>query len=252
MKKINVALTFDDGRLDNYENALPILNKYGYKASFYIATGFIDETIDLSSVHSFESCKNRHMTIKMCNELLYNGHEIGSHSNTHCNDRQDIEISIAKIKKWFNITEIGFSSPTSVIQKNNYPHWLDETEIMYVRTSIRTDCLGFFEKLLYVSNKFLHIPFIFSFFVNKYSWHPNETNLIYSIPIEKNTSICEIKYALNHAKSDSTIVLLFHSISNRKVGNKWCFEEEKFDKICCLLQKKQINVVLLKDKISNG
>lgn len=35
-KRINVAITFDDGYLNNLNFALPVLDKYGVKASFYI------------------------------------------------------------------------------------------------------------------------------------------------------------------------------------------------------------------------
>lgn len=36
-----LAITFDDGQLDNFENALPILSKHNIKATFYIPTDFI-------------------------------------------------------------------------------------------------------------------------------------------------------------------------------------------------------------------
>ncbi|HXK16960.1 MAG TPA: polysaccharide deacetylase family protein [Polyangiaceae bacterium] len=38
-----VAITFDDGYLDNYQQALPILQKHQCKAIFFVATSFIDE-----------------------------------------------------------------------------------------------------------------------------------------------------------------------------------------------------------------
>jgi peptidoglycan/xylan/chitin deacetylase (PgdA/CDA1 family) len=38
-----VAITFDDGYLSAYEQALPILQRYGCKAIFFIATSFITE-----------------------------------------------------------------------------------------------------------------------------------------------------------------------------------------------------------------
>ncbi len=37
-----VCITFDDGYADNYLNALPILNKFGLEATFFIADGFLN------------------------------------------------------------------------------------------------------------------------------------------------------------------------------------------------------------------
>ncbi|VAX04305.1 Glycosyl transferase, family 2:Polysaccharide deacetylase [hydrothermal vent metagenome] len=37
-----LCITFDDGYADNHDNALPILQKHGLTATFFIATGFLD------------------------------------------------------------------------------------------------------------------------------------------------------------------------------------------------------------------
>ena len=37
-----VLITFDDGYMDNYTNAYPILKKYGLKATMFVITGFLD------------------------------------------------------------------------------------------------------------------------------------------------------------------------------------------------------------------
>lgn len=38
-----ICLTFDDGMLDNWVNVFPLLRKYGMKATFFVATDFIEE-----------------------------------------------------------------------------------------------------------------------------------------------------------------------------------------------------------------
>jgi peptidoglycan/xylan/chitin deacetylase (PgdA/CDA1 family) len=39
-----LAITFDDGQLDNYENALPVLDRHGVKASFYVPSQILEDT----------------------------------------------------------------------------------------------------------------------------------------------------------------------------------------------------------------
>ena len=36
----NAVLTFDDGLLDNYENAVPLLVEFGFKATFFVVPGY--------------------------------------------------------------------------------------------------------------------------------------------------------------------------------------------------------------------
>lgn len=38
-----VCITFDDGYADNYDNALPILKRYGLSATFFIVSGMLDQ-----------------------------------------------------------------------------------------------------------------------------------------------------------------------------------------------------------------
>ncbi|MDP4179037.1 MAG: polysaccharide deacetylase family protein, partial [Bacillota bacterium] len=39
----SVALTFDDGYNDNYTNAFPLIKEYGYKATVFVVTNWIDK-----------------------------------------------------------------------------------------------------------------------------------------------------------------------------------------------------------------
>ena len=40
-EKPAIAVTFDDGRMDNFEHAVPILDRYGIPATFYIPAAFV-------------------------------------------------------------------------------------------------------------------------------------------------------------------------------------------------------------------
>lgn len=64
-----VVLTFDDGYLDVFKNAFPIMQQYGYVGTFFI----IGETVDVP----------QNLSTKNLKKLINNGWEIGSHSMSH-------------------------------------------------------------------------------------------------------------------------------------------------------------------------
>ena len=66
-----IVLTFDDGYSDNYDNALPILKKYKFTATFFIIAGFVDDK------------RPGYMNWDQIEDLAINGMEIGSHSLNH-------------------------------------------------------------------------------------------------------------------------------------------------------------------------
>lgn len=66
-----VALTFDDGYMDAYTDALPILQRYGFPATFYITTDFVEQ--------------RGYMGWEQLAALRAAGMEIGSHSVSHNN-----------------------------------------------------------------------------------------------------------------------------------------------------------------------
>ncbi len=65
-----VSLTFDDGWANQYTNALPLLNKYGQKATFYIISGELNDQPD-------------YMSKPQISNLIADSNEIASHSITH-------------------------------------------------------------------------------------------------------------------------------------------------------------------------
>ena len=76
-----VCLSFDDGYRSQYDNALPILEKYGFKASFAIVTAFPDN-------------KSGYMTWKEIGQLHSKGMDIVSHGVEHIDLTPDLDKTI--------------------------------------------------------------------------------------------------------------------------------------------------------------
>ncbi len=64
-KKMGLSLTFDDARLSQIDNGIPLFDKYGVKATFYVLPGNMMKRID------------------GWKKAVKNGHEVGNHSLRH-------------------------------------------------------------------------------------------------------------------------------------------------------------------------
>ena len=71
-----VILTFDDGYEDNYRNAYPIMQAFGFTGTFFVVTGFIDNQTP------------GYMTWPMVEEMAAAGMDVQPHSKTHVDLRE--------------------------------------------------------------------------------------------------------------------------------------------------------------------
>jgi peptidoglycan/xylan/chitin deacetylase (PgdA/CDA1 family) len=85
-----VILNFDDGRKTQFTYAKPILDKYGFKATFYIVCNYLEN-------------KPGFMDWRQVKQLYEEGHDIGSHSMNHANlsklSKKDLKFEVGKSKK---------------------------------------------------------------------------------------------------------------------------------------------------------
>jgi len=77
-----LAITFDDGYVDNYQEAAPILTHFGLPATFFITTGFIETDI-VAWWDQAAGVKEPWMTWRQVSDLHRAGFEIGAHTRTH-------------------------------------------------------------------------------------------------------------------------------------------------------------------------
>ncbi len=91
--KNKVLITFDDGYVGVYDNAMPIMDRLGYKGLVFMPAGFIGgkNEWDFTPLGRLE-----HLDNKMLRNMAKNGWIIGSHSFTHTDLRKCEKGSLLK------------------------------------------------------------------------------------------------------------------------------------------------------------
>lgn len=251
-----VVFTFDDGRADQYSNAVKIMKKYGLVGTIYITTGFVDGTLEKDRP-LFLSSGGLAMTRQAITDCLKCGIEIGSHSDRHTNQTDDIKKSVEKLTKWGVKSpgeKIGFASPSSDIWAGNIKDIRPIKEIKYVRTGRQIRRNGTIYTSLFMLNQILKSKRLFWHLNKRYVNHPQKKPfLIESVAVRCDTPERHIEYGAKQLQDGECLVLLFHSILSKNDPGYdkdcWYYDIQKFEKVCRYFSGREYQIVTMTEAV---
>lgn len=253
-----IALTFDDGRSDNYMIAKRIMDKYQFSGTVYITTGFIDGTWKENDILQSPT---RPLTVEEIKSLHQSGWEIGMHGDKHKTQVDDMRVALNKLQSWgINNSCWGISVPNSVVEEVEVSRMLNSeygNTIAYIRRGRKCDTTKMSNKVLYLLYSILTSKWAYRIFnaPNIYTYGKVDKMNIPSIVVKSNDKPEMIMDFIKYVPDKSVVVLMFHSILEtghaRNCKDPWSWGEDQFEALCermAELQKKgMLNCVPLMD-----
>lgn len=247
---MKVSLSFDDGRIDTFENAYRIMKKYDLNGTIHVVSGYIDGTYTNHLASSHNPC-----TIEQLQEMKANGFEISLHGDQHKTEMNDLSLCIKKMKEWKLLDKhFGFSVPYSnenALFNPEFQDYLKNSELQYVRVGKNMDKTGIMAKLKYILYRLTNSSLF-------YCWY-NKLNInniekynkmrINSVTVRREDSVKMITDLINKNNSkDAWLVLMLHGILPKEdelySESEWAWDINKFTQLC-----EQLNVMQKQGKV---
>lgn len=221
-----ISITFDDGWKSVATNAAPIMGEYRMVSTQYIITDYIGA--------------KEYMSLGQIKALKDAGHEIGSHSASHVAIADEDDASMAHEF----IDSKSKLEALKLVEKDvrlnfAYP---------YGSKSARTNEFG---KSHYYS---LRGVSSFADGFNDYDFNHRETfsrsERFTGVTIEKDTSLSQIKHALQYAKTNKAwLVINFHQIDDK--NTEYSVSPKMFRNILLAVQDANIKTMTVSDALAS-
>lgn len=248
---IKVAISFDDGRKDNYRIAEEILKPLQISATFNITTAFI------LNEATIKPCDNAALSKAEVMELSKNSlFEIAGHGHEHQSSKKNLILGIDNLRNWCctaNIT--GIASPNSKLDERSIKLDFDiykKHGVNYIRVGSRIKTYVFIKKWARRLNRVIKNKTLFYWIYKETLLNENDDFILYSIPILEDVSYREIVYLIERAiYRNKSLILMFHSIvkpGENYYKERWSWDYNKFYKLIVKLKdyENQGKIKLLK------
>ncbi len=182
-----VCIVFDDGWQSQYDNALPILNNFGYKASFAIITSYVGTAWGNSEGLSYMSWNE---IVKLADE----GNDIESHTYSHPN--------LATLP----ISSIEYQLKQS--QLNLKAHGINASILVYPdgggagNATVEALAQQYYVAARGISPRALNMS------------QPFDRYNLPAYTMEKTTSLSNFEDIVNTAGNSTVVILFYHKIDN--------------------------------------
>lgn len=203
-----IILSFDDGLKDFVNNAEPILNKFNFKASINIISGFSEK----QKHEGFEYISNNEIKL-----LHQNGYEICTHSDLHLNPTtiNDFNVCRNKLSTLLNIDSFGAILPFSQNISEDMAKEFNTLKYNYLadfgninrKRRIWLRILFFVNKIIKSSK----ISYLYNYSIYFYKRSDNFYTFR-RLPIRKETKPKYLISLIKHMKNGEAVTLMFHSI----------------------------------------
>lgn len=233
-----IGLSFDDGRMDNYQVAYPILREYGLPATFNITTSYIER-----KPTKWPFTSSRAMTMDMLRELHADPlMEIACHGYWHNNDVENLlegirtlctHLGVKRLHKHGNgIALTGDRSFTFDI--NSAQSQLLAADVQYVRRSIRLLSHPTLRTLARKANRVVALPTLMRYAFSDTLMTATDGMILYSIPVVATMPARVLKTMANlAAERNAACILMLHSVvPNGEMRDLYSLEEKKLSALC--------------------
>lgn len=256
---IKIALSFDDGRKDNYRLANEVLIPMQISATFNITTDYVE-----NKAQEDAPCLNPAMSKEEIINLTRNSlFEVAGHGKRHNNGFENLIGGIKKLREWCDQDIIGIASPNSGLSNNELLKEVNRYRaegISYIRTGERYIRGELVKKCFRKFNRIIHSGRISAWVYSDSMLFQNDSFVLNSIPVLHYNSLREIKEVINCAiNTNKSCVLLFHSIV--KEGEEfyedlWSWDFRQFLILCHYLKeleyKKKLVICKTLDLVSGN